>query len=500
MEHSHATALAFQLAEAFDASGHAVLDAMLDRLTVVELAALEFDWEFWAREKQKAPTTNWRFWGFLTGRGMGKTIAISKHINDEIERLGAIRILLVAQDEASSVDIQVNGPSGLIATAPPWNKPEFKASEMLLEWPNGAVAIVRTPEAPGKIRGLDYNLGWCTELQSWPVATRDEAWSNVRLSVRLGYARLLWDATPKRRHPILRELLAEAESSPDTHVVIRGSTHENAINLGPGYVETLEKKYGGTTKGKEELLGEMLADSESALVRQGWIDDARKPAPMTFVRKAIGVDIAVTTRKGNDSTGIVCAGAGTDGQAYVLANFSGKHDPPTWAKLVLDEYLLGKYDVVVVETNKGGNLVTQNLRAAAKDRNLRVIVLEGDDRRRHQEGVVYVREVHARGPKEDRAQPMATAYERGRVSHVSGVNLDTLEDTLTTWEPVPGARSPDDLDALTHAITELLSLISNKPDLKIGFVGIKEYAKQATRPSAQMSIAALFKAVDRGRI
>lgn len=474
---SAAGRLANKLVARFGVEAHARFDEILDGLSVVDGAALADDWGFWARPKQKAPLTGWRRWGFLTGRGFGKTIAISKWINDTVERSPTpLLLLLVAQDEQSSIDIQVLGPSGLIATAPPWNRPHWEASALQLVWPNGSRAYVRTPEVPGKIRGLEYHTAWASELQSWPVATREEAWYNgVLLSTRLGAARVVWDSTPKRRHPILRDLLIEHERDAKTFPVVRGTTHENP-HLPEGYKEDLERKYAGTSRGREELYGEMLDESENALVKQSWIDAARRAMPDAFVRKAIGVDPAVTARKGSDRTGIVTAGAGVDGQAYVLGDLSGKHAPHEWARTVLDKYFADRVDVVVVETNKGGDLVTQNLRAAAQQRDVKVVVAGKDEKPRHTSRILYVKETHTRGAKEDRAQPLATAYERGRVSHPYGIDLSDLEDTLTTWEPggktADGSKSPDQIDAEVLAVSEVLDLASGKPDPRGGFKGI----------------------------
>jgi phage terminase large subunit-like protein len=469
---------------------HEVVDDVLDALSNVDGAALAHDWTLWARPKQR-PRGDWVSWGSLTGRGFGKTYALSKFINEEVE-LGRARLIgLAAQDEANALALQVHGPSGLIATAPPWFRPIWEATPMQLVWPNGARAIVRTPEVPGKIRGFDYDLTWLSELQSWPNTTREEAFSNFRLATRVGLARTIWDATPKRRHPLLRELLTENERDPDRYVVIRGTTHENAINLADGYIEELDRKYGGTLKGREELLGEFLDHAEGALIRQEWIDAARRHLPERLKRRVIAIDPAVTTRAGNDKTGIIEAGLGLDDQAYILADHSGKHAPSKWADLVLDAYVRGACDCVVVETNKGGELVTQNLRAHGSSKGLNVVVIGKEGRPRHIPGTVYVKEVHARGPKEDRAQPLATAYERGRVSHVVGADLAGLEDLLTTWEPIPGQRSPDALDACVHAVVEILGLVRNAPNYAGGFKGIAELGKQLTQ-AAPTNIATLL--------
>ena len=455
------------------------LDVMLSKFSNVELAALAAYWPFWARPKQLPPTGTWRSWGFLAGRGFGKTLAMSKYVNEQVQLGNAMLVGLCAQDEASCVSIQVLGPSGLIATAPPWFRPHWEAFRMNLVWPNGARAYVRTPEVPGKIRGLEYHLSWCTELQSWPQATMSEAHDNVLLSTRLGYARTLWDATPKKRHPLLKERLAMSASEPERHIVVRGTTYENTTNLGDGYVEDLERKLGGTSRGREELLGEMLDDDDDALVHQEWIEKARRPRPERFRLKVLGIDPAITKRKGSDNTGLVLVGRGVDDQGYVLGDRTGKYAPGQWTAIVVDWYVKEEIDLIVVETNKGGDLVVQALRAEAQTKGMQVVVIGKDERvPERRRGIIFVREFYSRGSKEDRANPVAVAYEKGRMSHVIGVNLETLEETLTGWVPNPNADSPDDLDALAIAANEALGLTSDAPDPKLSMVGVPEMAKR----------------------
>lgn len=473
MIESPAAILASRLAKSLGRDlAHRSLDVALRQFTNVELAALAARWEFWARPKQLAPAGKWRSWGFLTGRGFGKTRACAEYINAEVEAGRTSSVVLIAQTEDKSVEVHVEGPTGLIATSPPWFRPTFEATPRQLVWPNGARAYVRTPETPGNIRSGEHDIAWCSEIQSWPAATRMEAWMNIQFATRRGYARTVWDATPKRRHPILKMLLKRAAERPENHCVVRGTSYENAANLGTGVLEDLEAEYGGTQQGREELGGEMLGEEEGALVKQEWIDRTRRQRPDRMTRKAIGLDPAVTSRRGSDTTGIALAGLGVDGQVLVLGDRSGKYKPDEWAGIVVAIYLEEQCDCIVVETNKGGDLVTQNLRAFAERRGLSVVVLGKDERPQHLPAVLYVREVHARGDKMDRAQPLATAYERGRVSHVIGVDLVSLEDTLTTWEPSPGADSPGDLDALVHVSKELLGLADHKTDHAQGFKGI----------------------------
>ncbi|MCL2724843.1 MAG: hypothetical protein FWD69_10450 [Polyangiaceae bacterium] len=272
-------------------------------------------------------------------------------------------------------------------------------------------------------------------------------------------------------------------------ILITGSTYENALHLGQGYIERIERKYGGTRQGEEELFARMFNDADGATARAEWIDKARRHRPDRFVRRVVGLDVAVTKKDGSDNTGIVLDGLGVDGQAYAVADLSGKYTPDEWGRVVLDTYDAEQCDCVVVETNKGGDLVAQNLRAAARERGWSVIVLGKNERPRHVPKVVYLREVFARGEKADRAKPLSTVYERGQVSHVIGANLEELEVILTTWVPVPGARSPDRLDAHVHAVVELLGLAENKPDAKKAFSGITQASKQITTATPAPSLS-----------
>ena len=459
--------------------------AVCRKFTNVELAALAARWAMWARPKQ-LPPPGFVSWGNLTARGWGKTMTCAQVITDEV-MTGRVRVVtMAAQNMTKTEAVQV---AGLIEAAPPWFKPRYDASREKLIWPNGAEAFAFTPEVPDAIRSPNAHLAWLSELGHWPNATREEAYSNFVFSTRVGGSRMIWDATPRKRHPILKRLLARAEAHPTKHFVVRGTIYENP-HIDRVALDTMELDYGGTQKGREELLGEMLDEDEGGLVKQEVIDRHRAVPPKQFVRKAIGVDPAVTARSGSDSSGISLAALDLDDRLWVCADLTGKHEAAAWAKIVLDTYVSERCDTVVVETNKGGNLLTQNLRAAGKDRGLRIVVVDKDWRPHREAGVVFVREIFSRGEKSERATPLATAYERGRVWHDQGADLRELEDVLTSWVPEAGQRSPDRLDALVHVASELLGLLSNRPDLSAGFVGLTEMGAAVSGAAAPRTAVA----------
>lgn len=470
--------------------GRRRLERWLARLTPMQLAGLRYDWaKLWARPKQIPPPGDWIDWGFLTGRGFGKTNALTSWIVGEVQAGHVRTIGMAAQNEIKTYDVNA---LGLIEASPPRFVPRWIDNEARLVWPNGATAYAFTPEAPANIRSKNLDLAWLSELQSWPAATRDEAYLNFRFATRKGGARTVWDATPKRGHPILVRLLEAHARRPDLHHVVRGRMVENLAHLAPAAVAALMAEFGGTTQGREELDGEMLTDEEGATVGQAVIDHHRVTAPPRLVRRVISVDPAVTARKGSDTTGLVDAGLGDDGRAYVLGDYSGRMPAEAWGSLVVDLYLRTGAECVVVETNKGGDLVAANLRAEAQPRGLAVVVLpKGGAQLPHNPRVIYVREIYAQGAKSERARPVGTAYERGRVSHVG--RHATLEQTLTSWTPGPHAQSPGDLDALVHAVIELLGLAVSKPDHREAMRGVLEAQRAISRPGPRSLVTGLPK-------
>jgi len=120
----------------------------------------------------------------------------------------------------------------------------------------------------------------------------------------------------------------------------------------------------------------------------------------------------------------------------------------------------GRCDCIFVERNTGGGAAIETITLVAEKRGIKVIAIEHDAPTRHHPNTVYVKETYSRSgaPKEIRAEPAAAVYEQGRVSHVRGAALEELEDELTTWVPDAGQRSPNRLDALVFAVTELLGL------------------------------------------
>lgn len=186
--------------------------------------------------------------------------------------------------------------------------------------------------------------------------------------------------------------------------------------------------------------GECRKQNENALwKKKTMIDPFRlQRCVVDLERIVVGVDPAVTNNETSDETGIVCAGRARNRETgemeyYVLDDWSMKGSPNEWAKRAIELY--GEYDAdrIVVEVNNGGDLVESLMRRIDSN--------------------ISLSSVRATRGKILRAEPIAAMYERGLVHHVGVFPL--LEDEMCNFCGTDGESSPDRLDALVWALTEL---------------------------------------------
>jgi phage terminase large subunit-like protein len=399
--------------------------AELKRREEARATALRFDWRRNARPEQLQPDGAWRRWLLLAGRGFGKTRVLSETLREWATSGRYVRIALVARTAADVRDVLVEGQSGILAVSPNGERPLWEPSRRRLTWPNGAIATTYSAEEPDQLRGPQHDAALADEVAAW---SRPDTWDQLTMGLRLGTDPRVVIATTPRPTPLIRSLL----TAPGT-IVTRGRTRDNFANLAPGVVADLEARYAGTRLGRQELDGEVLDDNPGAMWMRESIDAARVRTEPQLRRVVVGVDPAVTSNASSDETGIVVAGIGHDRRFYVLADYSGRYSPDQWASRAVEAYRTHKADRIVAERNQGGDLVERTLRTV--DRNAAITT------------------VHAMRGKALRAEPIAALYEQARVSHVGALSM--LEDQMTAWDPASDARSPDRVDALVYALTEL---------------------------------------------
>lgn len=392
-----------------------------------ELAALRYDWSFWARPDQLSPAAfsagDKTYWLILAGRGFGKTRSGAEQVRAWARTHEYVNVIGATADDAR--DIMVEGESGILAVCPRHERPDYLAHKSRLEWKNGAKTLIFTADSPERLRGKQHAALWCDELASWRYP---EAWDQAMFGLRLGEHPQAIITTTPRPTATIRNLMADPQC-----IVTRGTSYDNRDNLAPTFFDAIVARYEGTRLGRQELNAEILDDNPNALWQRARIDELRVREAPEMSRIVVAVDPPVTSREDSDEAGIVACGLGVDGHYYVLHDRSLRGSPETWARAAVRLYHDTGADRLIAETNNGGDMVEVMMRNV--DRN-----------------VAYKAVTASRG-KIVRAEPIAALYEQGRVHHVGA--FPALEDQMVEYDPVTSTKSPDRMDALVWALTEL---------------------------------------------
>ncbi|MFZ5618817.1 MAG: DNA-packaging protein [Pseudomonadota bacterium] len=442
-----------------------------------------------AHGHQKWPLgDDWTVWLVLGGRGAGKTRAGAEWVRAFVrERMEPARIALVSETYADGREVMIDGKSGLAHIGPEEERPLYEPSRRRLVWPKGSVGYVFSSEDPDGLRGHQFDAAWSDELCKWKHA--EETWSNLQLALRLGARPRQAVTTTPRPTALLKRILAAKGT-----VTQRAATYDNAAYLSRAFLDEIAAAYEGTRLGRQELLGELVEDVAGALWTHEMIEVSRISVPQGFHqaldRIVVAVDPPATAGENADECGIVVAGAlrssspargggvgeadgGGESQApaladaarplshavrdsspagggagertaFILADRSlGGLSPRQWAARAVAVFHEFNADRIVVETNQGGDMVREIVRGIDPS--------------------VPVREVRATRGKRLRAEPVAALYEQGLVRHVAA--FPKLEDQMTTFTG-DGTKSPDRLDALVWALTDLMLRPQAEPRIK----------------------------------
>ena len=412
----------------------------LSGLTKAELRALPYLFAFWALDHQVPPEGDWRTWVILGGRGAGKTRAGAEWVRSMVEGSRprdpglARRIGLIGETMEQVREVMVFGESGILACSPPDRRPKWSATRQMLTWPNGAEARLYSAFDPERLRGPQFDAVWADELAKWPKAA--QTWETLQFCLRLGDRPRACVTTTPKNVAVLKDVLARA-GTVQTHA----STAENRANLADGFIEAVQEQFGGSRYGRQELEGILLPDVEGAL----WTSDALETVHVKTVPDLDRIVVAVDPPAGSGATsdacgivvaGIVMQGPVQDWRVYVLEDASVQGlSPNGWAAAAVAAMDRHGADRMVAEVNQGGAMVETIVRSV--------------------DPTVSYRGVHATRGKSARAEPVAALYEQGRVRHVSG--LGELEDEMCqmTAQGFEGQGSPDRVDALVWALTDL---------------------------------------------
>ena len=427
---------------------------ILRKLGPAQAEELRYNWEFWARPEQLEPTGDWNAWLALAGRGWGKTRAGAEWVRHRIKKGDKI-VHCVAPTKGDVRRVMVEGDSGLLNVCWKGDKtyrgkhigfPVWSPTNNTLTWENGSKAVFFSAEDPERLRGPQAYSAWTDELCAWRNA--QETWDMMMFGLRLGRKPQVFITTTPKTTKLLRNIISDPKTT-----ISKGSTFDNAANLAGTFLDAVKKTYEGTRLGRQELYAEILDEASGALWNRELLFkcevDKEDVPPLN--RIVVAVDPAVTNKTDSDQTGIIVAGIDEDGIAYVLEDHTDNYSPKEWAEKAIALYHHHMADRIVAERNQGGDMVRHTLQT--EDQN------------------VPIKLVHASRGKMARAEPVSALYEQGKVKHVKGLN--DLEDQMVQWEPLGSIGSPDRLDAMVWALTDLSLNGYAKPQLILAYSNAK---------------------------
>jgi phage terminase large subunit-like protein len=254
------------------------------------------------------------------------------------------------------------------------------------------------------------------------------------------YKQFVQKVDPDSRRPL---------ANPDDFVWAQMNPRDNAANLSPEFIASLENL--PERQRRRFLDGAYVSEIDGALWSLETIEASRVTMDEVPDLRRVVVAVDPSGTKGRDESrsddvGLVVAGLGVDGVAYVLADLTCNLPPAGWGRRAVDAYHRYKADRIIYEANFGGDMVRHVLATT--------------------DPMVPTHEVTASRGKVVRAEPVSALYEKGQVRHAG--RFAELEDQLMNFTTAGfvGEKSPDRADALVWALTDLMLGGSPEPSIR----------------------------------
>lgn len=335
---------------------------------------------------------------------------------------------------------------------------ELSKTDWFAEFPNGSqiwFAGLDDKERTEKILGMEFVTIYLNEASQIPWGSRNVALTRLAQKAMQQIEgreptelrpRMYYDCNPPSKSHWTYKLFHDKQDpetrepvrTPEDYAWFQINPNSNRENLSENYLQTLAGMSARMRKRFES--GEFADATPNQLFADEVIDrwrvlDGELP---DMVRVVVSVDPSGADdvdNADNDEIGIVVAGIGTNGIAYVLEDCTVKAGPATWGRIATSAYERHEADVVVAETNYGGAMVQQTINVARPR--------------------TPFKKVTASRGKVARAEPFSALYESGKVRHVG--TFSELEAELTAFSTYgyTGNGSPNRADALIWALAEL---------------------------------------------
>lgn len=446
------------------------------------VAALDFNFRFWARPAQRFPHPDeeWATLVYVGEFGTGKTwVAQQLFVHLILTRQAKLPRIICATGPAVQGTV-IDGPSGIRAWLPPGIRCEYRSSkghEGEL-WLDGVRVACCSADAPGQMIGEGSDLDLRDDVAKWVVtlglAGARRAWAAAGKSCRENLSRAIVPTTPDGG-AFVADLMNGQTSGVLT--IDLGQASENRGNLGRNYIE----------------------HTIPNLKAQGLWDTGVSPspfAPVEFEKLRVTtcpplVELAVALDPARSSGARACkcgiVGGGRDARSAVHVRYnrsavlsSGVNGWPSVAWDLLETLQLEHPGVpihFVLESNTGKEGNEALLRGEERERRL----LAG----KPGVSVVEIRHVRAEKDKCKRAESPARLALQAQVRFAP--LLGDLEGQLRGL--TPDGTDSDDADACVHLVNDLAGLgaVGAPPptDPRLAFEGFTAAQRRMPAPTIE---------------
>ena len=317
---------------------------------------------------------------------------------------------------------------------------DFRVLHDGIETPGGGIVIFQGMQDYNaeSIKSLhDMDVAWVEEAQTLSIKSLEF----LRPTIRKDKSEIWFSWNPRHTTDPVDQFF-RSETPPPNAGVVKVNYEGN-----PFFPKELEAERVYDEKFKRERYGHIwLGDYEPTAIGAIWdratLHSGRTKEPPLMNRIVVAVDPAVSDTDGSDEHGIIVCGVGDDSKGYVLDDLSRHGSPKQWAEQTIAAYDKHSADAIVIEVNQGGDMVRHTLESVRPG--IRII------------------EVRATRGKHVRAEPISALYQLGRISHAG--TFDKLEDQMCqmTSAGYQGDGSPDRVDAMVWAFTELFPKLNRQ--------------------------------------
>ncbi|MFB1502128.1 phage terminase large subunit [Thiocapsa sp. N5-Cardenillas] len=396
------------------------------------------------------------------GSRSGKTFLLVRNIVTRALKASKSRHAIFRQRfNAVKASVWMDTFPKVMDIAYPGVKWEPNKTDFIARFPNGSeiwFAGLDDKERTEKVLGMEFATIYLNECSQISWDSRNLALTRLAQQVEqdaiAGGAllpRMYYDCNPPSKAHWTYRLFRE-HVDPESRQPLRNPASvasfqinpaDNRENIAAGYLATLEAM--SPRLRKRFLDGEFGDATPNALFDDATIDTWRADGELPeMVRIAVGVDPSGAGDDDNadaDAIGIMVAGLGVDGNAYVLEDCTVKAGPAVWGSVVASAYDRHAADIVVGEVNYGGAMVQMVVQQARPRTPFKAVTA-------------------SRG-KHVRAEPFSALYANGKVRHAG--RFVELEDELCAFSTVGymGSGSPNRADALIWALAELFPAMTN---------------------------------------